>query len=459
MHPQHVTTHVGMVAKLFRGEAVGNRATLEERKAEAPRFVKLNKVKGTIDVYGHWNFQDAADMPDGTVAIIPVNGVVTFEDQYCGPVGTATRTEVLRQLAQMDNIAGVVQVMTTPGGEATGLSSYAQAVEEFPKPIYTWVNGYCFSAGMHMAVKSDGIFVASEEDEVGSIGTMGTLVDIYPALEKEGFRIEDFYAESSPDKNKFFRDWREGNTEEIQRLLNESNESFLRTVREGRPGVSDEALTGRTFMAEQAQEVGLVDMVATLQQVVELVGHAATIQIQVQEEEPEAAPEGLTIQASKTKKMDSITKALNKMAEAQTGEVEQPEAAAAAAADPETQAQPEATEEAPEETTEQPEGEQPEEQPQSAAQPEAATAQAAKQTAAEITAEAEAIERRNAALREEIALSEQAKAAGLVNASSLSGGIGDPSIPGAGAPKEESTDPLERAAKQAGQLVAERLND
>src|SRR5690606_30453552 len=79
-----------------------------------------------------------------------------------------------------------------------------------------------------------------------------------------------YYATKSKDKNKDFREAREGNGKLlIERLLDPMNDVFLNAVRVNRGDKLNEkeTLTGKVFLSEEAMSLGLIDEISSMDEV------------------------------------------------------------------------------------------------------------------------------------------------------------------------------------------------
>src|SRR5690606_6943553 len=109
---------------------------------------------------------------------------------------------------------------------------------------------------------NQGIWASTPTSIIGSIGTMITLADMRPAMEKAGIKLHEIYASKSTKKNKTFHDALDGKYKPItEQLLDPFNEVFHNAVKESRgEKIKDEdVFTGATYLAEQALENGLID--------------------------------------------------------------------------------------------------------------------------------------------------------------------------------------------------------
>lgn len=239
-----------IVAKVLNGEAL---SVDDKPQSNFPGFKNANTL-----------LIEYSDMPDNvqkdTIAVLPICGPIMKYD-FCWEPGTQTRAKQLEQIDANDNYGGVIIWIDSPGGEALATELLHDAILNFSKPIYCYINGMCCSAAMWIASACDKIYAATNTCLIGSIGTMYTMADCREMYEREGVKLHEIYATKSTDKNKIFRDALDENYEPIRsKLLDPLNEIFLNSVIANRKGLDQEKTsTGETFFTEDAIQFGLID--------------------------------------------------------------------------------------------------------------------------------------------------------------------------------------------------------
>lgn len=205
------------------------------------------------------------------IAIHPVKGVITKESQVCGPRGTI---ELMRDMKRMDNDPSVVAhvlEMDSGGGEGTNCMTVGNYLRtEIQKPIIAWYNGLNCSASYWISSSADEIYAAETTDIVGSIGVFVSIIDVRGYLEKEGLTLHEIYADQSTGKNKDFKTAMEGEYDDIKKnFLNPYAQSFIDAVKSLRDINDDgDVFTGKTYMSEEAIQVGLIDGIKTFDEVI-----------------------------------------------------------------------------------------------------------------------------------------------------------------------------------------------
>ena len=212
------------------------------------------------------------DVPKGTVAMIPLSGVVMKND-YCGDMGTSTIGNLVNMADAHPNIIGSVFITDTPGGAVDGTPVLGNTISGAKKPIVGYVDGLCCSAGYWAISGTDHIMAAHQLNTIGSIGVMCAFKDYSKMEESEGIVTHTIYATNSTDKNKDYTDATKGDYSLIQKRLDQMNDMFKSTIQKNRwgAGVSKDVFTGKTYLAEEAKSKGLIDSIGTLSDAIKLV--------------------------------------------------------------------------------------------------------------------------------------------------------------------------------------------
>ncbi|WP_082571815.1 S49 family peptidase [Ensifer sp. Root142] len=210
----------------------------------------------------------------GNVAIIPVIGplVSRFSWQYW------SYDEIVRDLrlaASTPGIEAAILDMDTPGGMVDNVDAVPAEIARLREkmPVYAHAN-FCCSAGYWIAASTDKVF-ASKTGLVGSVGALIRYVEMEGILTRLGANVVEVIAEQSPNK-RLARDSEEG-LAELQAIADDGAELFIQGLVESR-GVTREAILenygqGLVFTAGEALRRGLVDQIASLEEVLtELAG-------------------------------------------------------------------------------------------------------------------------------------------------------------------------------------------
>ena len=220
------------------------------------------------------------------VALINISGSLVNRDswynRYYGMVSyQEIRRSVLLALAD-PAIDGVLAMMNTPGGSASGADSMASFFSKANKrkPFYAYAESDMCSGGYYLGAPARQIY-AQRAAQVGSIGVVMVHFDILKMYQEMGveptvFREGEFKALGTP-----YEHLDKKSKETIGKQLKSYFDMFNEHVTVNRnfansQEMRDTAGEGRVFMAEEAKEVGLVDYVAELEDTLEDVSQKST---------------------------------------------------------------------------------------------------------------------------------------------------------------------------------------
>lgn len=251
-------------AKWSYGKAVGRDERVNAYSTRNKFFASNGIV---LAPQNSWDMEEFEGFGDAKVAVIPVTGPIMKHD-FCGDLGTSSLKALTRMASETKSVQSIVYLVDTPGGTVDGTEGFAAEIKASPKNTIAFVEGQMCSAGYWIGSACDKIYAGNKTDFIGCIGTMITLRDNSKALEKNGVVLREYYATDSGDKNKDITDAKKGNGKAlIESTLDPLNDVFLANVKAGRPGVSAEALSGKTYMAETAQSLGLIDGIKSIDDV------------------------------------------------------------------------------------------------------------------------------------------------------------------------------------------------
>lgn len=239
---------------------------LEIKEAEEPLTHKPFAVNYFQDSLKYPDGYDNA--PSGSVAVIPVRGELMKYDQFCGPAGMHTIGKRIQEADAHRNISSIMMVFDTPGGTVDGTKALGNIIKNIEKPNTGLVDGMAASAGIWLASNCKKIIATTEIDQLGSIGVMNSFVDMQPYWEQLGIKFHEVYSDLSKDKNRLFAEMRQGNYANYKKdVLNPLAEEFRNVIRNNRPNVKEEHLTGKMFFAKDL--VGtLVDEIASFDEAI-----------------------------------------------------------------------------------------------------------------------------------------------------------------------------------------------
>lgn len=190
---------------------------------------------------------------DRIISVIDVQGPILRNGDLCS-YGSKEHKDIIMRASDDAHTIGFIIEMDSPGGSSMAKYDYEMALNyarSKGKKIVGHIDGMACSAGYALMALCDEVYFTNPHDTVGCIGTMCAMLtnkdgDVNTVTQE---RYAEIYADGSPYKNKEYRDAAEGNYEGIKEELNKLCADFQQMVRERRPRMTDDQLTGKTFEA------------------------------------------------------------------------------------------------------------------------------------------------------------------------------------------------------------------
>jgi signal peptide peptidase SppA len=223
--------------------------------------------------------QRSAPVSRKGVAVLPIYGPISQKSSLMQVLFGGTSTEALGD--SIDRIAGdksigtVVFDVHSPGGSTRGVPELAAKIAAMPQKTIAVANSVMGSAAYWLSSQA-GKIVATPSADVGAIGVFAMHQDLSGALERDGvkisfisagrYKVEGNPTEPLSDEARAF----------TQARVDEEYGAFIKAVADGRgvtPGkVKSDFGEGRALSARSAQSAGMVDKIATFDQVMQELG-------------------------------------------------------------------------------------------------------------------------------------------------------------------------------------------
>jgi len=249
----------------------------------ARSFLNKTPVDMEVKAAGVTTVSDSGALPEKAkrVAIIPLHGTMTKYDT-CESYGTTFIAKRIREMADDENVIGIILDIDSPGGSSSAIPPMIEAISHAKaagKPVYAHVD-CCASAAYWVASQCDSIYMDNGLSEVGSIGAMAVFIDSTAADPTTGEKTIVIYAEESPDKNFAYREALSGRYEAAKAELKPLVDQFRDAVVAGRPTIhkdQDGVLSGKMFLTADALRLNMADARKTLHETIDAVFALASI--------------------------------------------------------------------------------------------------------------------------------------------------------------------------------------
>jgi signal peptide peptidase SppA len=214
---------------------------------------------------------------EGSVAYIPINGTLTYEDTMwsalCGMTSYQSIVSQMKQAAS-EGYRTVVLDIDSGGGEAYQTFSTARTIrkiaDENDMKLISYVDGMAASAAYALAATSHEI-IAHPQSEVGSIGVVTRLTNTNARDMMEGITTTYIYAGGSKIPYAEDGSFRKDFLEDIQEKVDVLYDEFVGHVASSR-GIEESVVMdtdAKVFTASKAMTLGLIDTVMEVEEFAE----------------------------------------------------------------------------------------------------------------------------------------------------------------------------------------------
>jgi signal peptide peptidase SppA len=211
----------------------------------------------------------------GAVAVLPLKGVVSHRmggmTEMSGGMSTERFSAMFRQALADPAVGSIVIDVDSPGGTIAGVTELAGELfaARGRKPIIAHVNALAASAAYWIASAADEI-VSTPSGQVGAIGVITAHVDTSKADESEG--VTRTVISAGKYKAEGFGPLTEDAKAAIQARVDEAYAVMTKDIARARGVKASDVRNGfgegRVVSATQAQALGMIDGIGTLDQVV-----------------------------------------------------------------------------------------------------------------------------------------------------------------------------------------------
>jgi protease-4 len=214
---------------------------------------------------------------ESKVLMVEVDGVITESSDVADFFGTVSEGMVGRlreelDLARKDDaVKALVLRINSPGGTVTGSDLIYDEIQRFKHerklPVIAQLMGTAASGGYYVALAADEIH-AERTTVTGSIGVIFSGFNLAGLMEKLGVENQTITSGAFKDAGSMLRRMRPEERAQMQSVIDDLYARFLEVVKAGRTKLTAEQIRtladGRIYSASQAQKLGLVDEIGTL---------------------------------------------------------------------------------------------------------------------------------------------------------------------------------------------------
>lgn len=223
----------------------------------------------------------------GSVMVVPMVGPLVKRQSplaalFGGGPGTDDIAASVRAAGEDPAIKAVVLDIASPGGSIYGITEAAAAIRSAAavKPVIAVANGPMASAAYWLGSQATEI-VATPSAEVGAIGVIAHRLDRSEAAAKEGVKVSVISAGKFKGESSEFSPVSDDERVAIQARVDEHYDRFVKDISKARNVTEAQVRKGfgegRLVAAGRAKELGMVDRIATLENVLEKLGAGGNV--------------------------------------------------------------------------------------------------------------------------------------------------------------------------------------
>ena len=216
------------------------------------------------------------------VAVIVASGSIVDGHQPDGTIGSESMLELLRQVGDDDAVKALVIRIDSGGGSAFAseiIRSEIIALREKKIPIYISMGTVAASGGYWIATAGDKIW-AQPTTITGSIGVFGAFPTLEKSLQKIGVNTDGVGTTELAGTMRLDRPLSEKAGKVVQLSVDNIYQRFITLVADARKQevkAIDEIAQGHVWTGNKAKEIGLVDELGTLSDVITAIAQAADL--------------------------------------------------------------------------------------------------------------------------------------------------------------------------------------
>ncbi len=213
------------------------------------------------------------------VAIVRVEGVILSGEApaptpFGSDAGAAYSQQVIDHLKRAnedEDVKAVILYVDSPGGSAFASDEIALQIEKMDKPIIAGMGSLAASGGYYVSAPTQEIW-AGPHTLTCSIGVISQFINVEDFAEEYGITTVTIKSGQFKDTGNPFREFTEEDRDLWQSIVDETYAAFVRVVADGRDMEEDAVLAladGRICTGKQAKEMGLVDELGYLPDVID----------------------------------------------------------------------------------------------------------------------------------------------------------------------------------------------
>jgi protease-4 len=216
------------------------------------------------------------------VGIIVASGIIMDGEQPSGRIGGDTMADLLVRAREDENVKAVVVRIDSGGGSATAAEIISREIELTRlagKPVFVSMGSIAASGGYWIAAPADQIW-ATPTTITGSIGIFGAFPTFEKSLKSLGITSDGVGTTKLSDAFDPSRPLNDLVAQSLNQVIEQGYRRFVQRVAEGRnmqPEAVEKIAQGRVWAGITAKDLGLVDNIGNLQDVIDAIAETADL--------------------------------------------------------------------------------------------------------------------------------------------------------------------------------------
>jgi len=207
------------------------------------------------------------DSPGKKVGVIKISGPIIASEQI---------NSKLEKFKNRNDISAIVIRIDSPGGLVAPTQEIFEKVKSVRdvKPIVSSMGTVAASGGYYIALGSDSL-IANPGTIVGSIGVIMNYPVATELLDKVGIKFETVKSGGLKDVGSYSREVTEADRRHLNEMVTNMHNQFIAVVEENRDIDRSELIKladGRVFTGLQSKDLGLIDMLGTFDDAINIAG-------------------------------------------------------------------------------------------------------------------------------------------------------------------------------------------
>lgn len=242
---------------------------------------KIDKPEACLSFYDANTTRLRADrdgvinVPKGSIAVVDMIGPLLKYGDWCS-YGANDIVLALEMADNHPNVTGTILRVDGPGGSVSAVGPFVEFGKRKQKPIVGLYDQACSAHLWTMLAVSDHVMADNNISSlIGSIGVVLSWADNRKYLESIGYEFHEVYPEESKHKNEAARLAMEGKYDLIKKeMLSPMAIQFQEFVKSKRPDLNTKetgVLTGKTFGADKALELGFIDAIGSFREAQQMI--------------------------------------------------------------------------------------------------------------------------------------------------------------------------------------------